>query len=56
MLRSYLEVSLEPLAVTVQEACNALSIGRTKAYDLINQGRLKTIEVGNWPAGYFVPA
>jgi excisionase family DNA binding protein len=34
------------LAYSVQEACQALGIGRALAYELIRSGRLHSIKVG----------
>jgi excisionase family DNA binding protein len=34
------------LAVSIEETCRLLSIGRTLVYQLISQRRLKTIKVG----------
>jgi excisionase family DNA binding protein len=35
-----------PIAVSVSEAARLLSIGRTKVYELINDGTLRTVKVG----------
>lgn len=37
---------MEPLAVSVSGARQALSLGRTKLYELINDGSLDTLKVG----------
>jgi excisionase family DNA binding protein len=37
--------NIEPLALTINDACKAIGIGRTSLYELIRQGRLKTIKV-----------
>ena len=37
---------MEPLTVTVDGAKKALGLGTTKIYELIGNGRLKTIKVG----------
>lgn len=37
---------IEKLGHTVEEACHAIGIRRTKAYDEIKAGRLKVIKVG----------
>lgn len=34
------------LALTVKETCDALSIGVTKCYELINEGKLDTVKIG----------
>ena len=36
---------MDPLTVTVNEACKALGLGRTKIYDLIASGRLDTLKI-----------
>jgi len=36
----------EPYLLSIDKAAEALSIGRSKTYDLINQGRLITISLG----------
>ena len=35
-----------PLALSVDEACQASRLGRTRIYELINNGRLKSIKLG----------
>ena len=35
-----------PLALSIKEACRISSLGRTRLYELINQGRLRTTKVG----------
>ena len=37
---------MEPLTVTVDGAKKALSLGHTKIYELIAEGRLKTVKIG----------
>ena len=37
---------MEPLAYTIQEACNALRCGRATLYRLINSGRLRALAFG----------
>ena len=37
---------MEPLTVTVAGAKKALGLGTTKIYDLINDGKLRTVKVG----------
>jgi excisionase family DNA binding protein len=37
---------VEPLTVSVAGARNALGIGTTKIYELINEGQLKTVKLG----------
>ena len=37
---------MEPIAVSIEETGKALSLGRTKIYELINEGRLTTFKVG----------
>lgn len=36
---------MDQLLVTVEEACNALRIGRTKCYELIARGALHPIKI-----------
>lgn len=35
------------LAFTISEACHAVGIGRSKLYELIGQGRIKTQKIGS---------
>lgn len=37
---------MEPVTVTVQGARKALGLGNTKIYELISEGRLKTVKIG----------
>ena len=37
---------MEPLTITVNDACKALGLGRTKIYELIGKGRLRTVKIG----------
>ncbi|MCB2050524.1 MAG: helix-turn-helix domain-containing protein [Novosphingobium sp.] len=39
-------MNLEPLAYSITEACHVSSIGRTRLYALIKEGRLKTRKIG----------
>lgn len=39
-------INLEPLAYSITEACHVSSIGRTRLYALIKEGRLKTRKIG----------
>jgi len=36
----------KPVTVTVENALKLSGLGRTKLYELINQGKIKTINVG----------
>lgn len=36
----------QPLAYSVNDAIRLTSIGRTKLYELIGQGRLKSVRIG----------
>jgi excisionase family DNA binding protein len=36
----------QKLAYTIAEACDAVGIGRTKLYELIGEGRVKTRKIG----------
>ncbi|MGE4304728.1 MAG: helix-turn-helix domain-containing protein [Novosphingobium sp.] len=38
--------SIEPLAYSPDDACRALSIGKTHLYSLIKAGRLETRKIG----------
>lgn len=37
---------VEPIAISIADTIKALSLGRTKVYELINDGRLATFKVG----------
>jgi excisionase family DNA binding protein len=37
---------MDPITVTVEGARKALGLGNTKIYELIGQGKLKTVKVG----------
>ncbi len=37
---------LEPLTVTIPVGCKLIGVGNTKFYELINQGKIKTIKIG----------
>ncbi len=37
---------VERIAYTIQEACEALRIGRTKLYELIGQRKIKAVALG----------
>jgi excisionase family DNA binding protein len=37
---------MEPVTVTVPDACKAIGIGRTKLYELIDGGKLETVRIG----------
>jgi len=39
-------MDIKPLALTVAEALKATGLGRTKFYELVNEGRIKTISLG----------
>jgi hypothetical protein len=39
-------MTMEPVTVTVDGAQKAIGIGRTKLYELINAGTLKTVTIG----------
>ena len=36
----------EPLAYSVDDACRVSSLGKTKLYELLNEGRLQVSKVG----------
>lgn len=37
---------MEPITVTVDGARKALGLGHTKIYELIGEGKLKTVKIG----------
>ena len=37
---------MEPVTVTIEDACKALGIKRTKIYELIGAGTLRTLKIG----------
>jgi excisionase family DNA binding protein len=37
---------MEPIATSINGAAKALSLGRTKIYELINAGKLDTVKLG----------
>ncbi|MBL0767766.1 helix-turn-helix domain-containing protein [Sphingopyxis sp. DHUNG17] len=39
-------VAIEPLAYSINEACRVSSLGRTRLYQLIGEGRLESRKVG----------
>lgn len=43
---NFIECNFSPLTVSVKRAARELNIGRTKVYELINEGQLKTIKIG----------
>lgn len=38
--------ALEPLAYSIKEACRVSSLGRTRIYQLIGEGRLEARRIG----------
>ena len=36
---------MEPLTITVNDACKTLGLGRSKIYDLIAKGRLEVLKI-----------
>ncbi len=44
--RKPLSASLRPLLVTIPVALTITGLGRTKLYELIGQGRVKTVQIG----------
>jgi len=36
----------DPILVSIERAAETLSIGRSKTYDLINEGKLVTVTIG----------
>lgn len=39
-------ISIEPLAYSISEACRVSSLGRTRLYQLIGEGRLEVRKIG----------
>ena len=39
--------ALEPLAYSINDACRVSSLGRTRLYELIAEGRLEVRKIGN---------
>jgi excisionase family DNA binding protein len=37
---------MEPQSISISDAARAIGIGRTKLYELINTGDLKTLKIG----------
>jgi excisionase family DNA binding protein len=37
---------MEPFCLSINDTAQALGIGRTKIYELINVGRLETVKIG----------
>jgi excisionase family DNA binding protein len=37
----------ETILITVNDTCKELCLGRTKVYELISSGMLKTVQIGN---------
>jgi len=37
---------MDPVTVTVDDACKAIGIKRTKIYELINSGSLRIVKIG----------
>lgn len=44
--RNHSEDKLLPFTTSITEAAKALSLGRTKIYHLISEGRLETVKIG----------
>lgn len=38
---------IQPLAYSIAEACRVSSLGRTRLYQLINEGKLQVRKIGN---------
>lgn len=43
---SVTDAPLEPLAYSINEACRVSSLGRTRLYELIGEGRLDARRIG----------
>ena len=39
-------MTMQIVAAPINDAAKSLGIGRTKVYDLINTGKLKTVKIG----------
>jgi excisionase family DNA binding protein len=37
---------MDPVSVTIPDACKAIGVGRTTVYELIDDGKLDAIKVG----------
>ena len=37
---------MEPILISINETANALGLGRTRIYELINSGDLETVSIG----------
>lgn len=37
---------MQPIAVSINDACAMLSVGRTKMYELMNTGRVTSVKLG----------
>ena len=44
--RLFLRDRLDPKACTVRDACRATGLGKTTIYELISQGKLKSVAIG----------
>ena len=40
------ELNLKPITVTIETALKCSGLGRTKLYQLIGEGKLKTVTIG----------
>ena len=40
------DLAIKPLSVRIPDACRMTGIGRSKLYELIRDGRIRTIKVG----------
>lgn len=40
------EMSMEPIALSINDTAKALSLGRTSIYALIREGKLETVKLG----------
>jgi excisionase family DNA binding protein len=37
---------MEPITVTIPDACKAIGVGRTTVYELIQGGKLEAVKIG----------
>lgn len=37
---------MDTLLASIPDACRALSVGRSKFYDLVSEGRIETVRIG----------
>ena len=45
-MNSFGNIQVEPILCSITEAGRALGLGRSKVYELINEGNLETVHIG----------